>query len=334
MVRDRRSRAGEPRVYAFWAGVRAPVPPSVQRRSPRLGRHRPGAGIPTCHSPATFLLAGRVPWRAPVDGLHEDLRPCALCSGRAMLNAPAAPSGGQPLSRGDAGMATGSMTWLEGVSRSAHPDRRDVVGGGRAPYVLCGMMAAIVALAAGSTVAFPSLLLGVAVSNGNLRGTAVALLAVGLPVLIVAMIGTRRGSARSFVVWLGTMGYLDLSGGPVVFRDPVEQPLPALRHLSRPGRVEHGDPCCGPRTSNAFAARLSDAFRRRRRRRGARRRHAERGCLAVEDHSCGAQFPPDLGARRHGLGRQPGLRAGPGDLASPAGDRRGGVLATQEVGGC
>jgi hypothetical protein len=92
--------------------------------------------------------------------------------------------------------------------RSRRPDRRGVVGGSRVPYVLCSALAVTVALAAGLTVAFPSLLRGVAVSNGNLRGTAVVLLACGQPVLVVAMIGTARGSARAFVVWLGALGYL------------------------------------------------------------------------------------------------------------------------------
>jgi hypothetical protein len=114
-----------------------------------------------------------------------------------------------------------SMTWLEGQPRSRQPERRDVVRGGRTPYVVGSALAATVALAAGSTVVFPSLLRGVAVSNGNLRGTAVALLAAGLPVLIVAMIGTAGGSARAFVVWLGTLGYLIYQAVLLCFATPL-----------------------------------------------------------------------------------------------------------------
>lgn len=105
-------------------------------------------------------------------------------------------------------MTTVLISRLEGPTCSRQLDRAGVVDGSRAPYLMCSALTAIVALAAGFTVAFPSLLRGVAVSNGNLRGTAVALLAVGLPVLVIAMIGTSRGSARAFVVWLGTLGYL------------------------------------------------------------------------------------------------------------------------------
>jgi hypothetical protein len=105
--------------------------------------------------------------------------------------------------------------------RSRRPDRRGVVGGNRVPYMLCSALAATVALAAGLTVAFPSLLRGVAVSNGNLRGTAVVLLACGLPVLVVTMIGTARGSARAFVVWLGTLGYLIYQAVLLCFATPL-----------------------------------------------------------------------------------------------------------------
>ena len=118
-------------------------------------------------------------------------------------------------------MTTVSMTWLDGKSRSRHPDCRDVLGNGRAPYALCSALAAIVALAAGFTVAFPSWLRGVAVSNGNLRGIAVALLAVVLAVLVVAMIGTARRSARAFAVWLGTLGYLIYQAVLLCFATPL-----------------------------------------------------------------------------------------------------------------
>ena len=56
--------------------------------------------------------------------------------------------------------------------------------------------------------AFPSLLTGAAGSNGNMRGSAAVVLAVGVPALTATMIGAARGSARAFVFWLGTLGYL------------------------------------------------------------------------------------------------------------------------------
>jgi hypothetical protein len=118
-------------------------------------------------------------------------------------------------------MTTVSISRPEGLSRSRRPDRQRVLGGGRAPYLMCGALAAIVALAAGLTVGFPALLRGVAVSNGNLRGTSVALLVAGLPVLVIAMIGTSRGSARAFVVWLGSLGYLIYQAVLFCFATPL-----------------------------------------------------------------------------------------------------------------
>lgn len=118
-------------------------------------------------------------------------------------------------------MTTLSTAPRAGYPRSLPDDRRNVVRSGRAPYVLGSLLAVAVGLAAGLTVAFPALLLGVPVSNGNLRGTAVALLAVGLPVLVLAMIGTGRGSARAFVVWLGASGYLIYQAVLFCFATPM-----------------------------------------------------------------------------------------------------------------
>jgi hypothetical protein len=83
-----------------------------------------------------------------------------------------------------------------------------VQGPDRSPYILSAALGVAAAAASGLTAAFPSLLTGVAVSNGNMRGTAAVVLAVGVPLLTAAMIGAARGSARAFVVWLGTLGYL------------------------------------------------------------------------------------------------------------------------------
>jgi hypothetical protein len=140
-----------------------------------------------------------------------------------MLKGPVGRTGRQPTAalKEIQAMTTVSIRRPEGPTRSRHLDRRDIVDGSRAPYLMCSALAAIVVLAAGLTVAFPSLLRGVVVSNGNLRGTAVALLAVGLPVLVIAMIGTSRGSARAFVVWLGTLGYLIYQAVLFCFATPL-----------------------------------------------------------------------------------------------------------------
>jgi hypothetical protein len=91
----------------------------------------------------------------------------------------------------------------------------------RAAYVLSVVLIAAASAAAGLTVAYPSLLTGVAGSNGNLRGTAVVVLAVGVPVLTAALVGSARGSARAFVVWLGTLGYLLYQAVLLCFATPL-----------------------------------------------------------------------------------------------------------------
>jgi hypothetical protein len=73
-------------------------------------------------------------------------------------------------------------------------------------------MSGALAVAAAASAAFsfllPSVLTGAEVGNGNLRGTALVVLLLGVPTLLTAMVATRRGSTRWLVVWLGTVGYL------------------------------------------------------------------------------------------------------------------------------
>jgi hypothetical protein len=89
---------------------------------------------------------------------------------------------------------------------TASPDR--LVVRSRAAYALSGGLGLAVAAAAGLSLAFPSVLAGAEVTKGNLRGTALVLLVLGVPVLATAMLRSARGSARALVVWLGTLGYL------------------------------------------------------------------------------------------------------------------------------
>jgi hypothetical protein len=91
----------------------------------------------------------------------------------------------------------------------------------RAAYALSGGLGLAVAAAAGLSFAFPSVLAGADVTKGNLRGTALVLLVVGLPVLTTAMLRSARGSARALVVWLGTLGYLQYQAVLFCFGTPV-----------------------------------------------------------------------------------------------------------------
>lgn len=97
---------------------------------------------------------------------------------------------------------------VRGEARLGLPSRPVGLGPGRLPYVLSGSLVVVAAAAALFSFLFPSLLTGSKVATGNMRGTALAVLAVGLPVLSTAMRHAARGSARAVVVWLGTLAYL------------------------------------------------------------------------------------------------------------------------------
>jgi hypothetical protein len=89
--------------------------------------------------------------------------------------------------------------------------------------VLSALLGTAAAVAAALSVAFPEVLTGSAGANGNMRGTALVVLFVGVPVLAGAVIGAARGSARAFVVWLGTLGYLLYQAVMFAFATPFNQ---------------------------------------------------------------------------------------------------------------
>jgi hypothetical protein len=100
-------------------------------------------------------------------------------------------------------------------------DGRSIQRPGRGAYLMSAALGVAAAAAAGLTVAFPSVLSGVPGANGNLRGTAVVVLAVGVPVLAAAVLGSVRGSNRAFVIWLGTLGYLLYQAVLLCFATPL-----------------------------------------------------------------------------------------------------------------
>lgn len=87
-------------------------------------------------------------------------------------------------------------------------------------YRLSGGLAAA-ALAASATSFFvPGLLGGPPVSQGNLRGTALVIMVLAIPCLVGAMVFTARGSARSLVVWVGSVAYITYQGVLFLFGTP------------------------------------------------------------------------------------------------------------------
>jgi len=99
------------------------------------------------------------------------------------------------------------------ISPGARADRagprcRGILRAGLLPYALSGALVVAATTSASFSFFLPSVLTGAAVGNGNLRGTALVVLLIGVPTLVTAMVATSRGATRWLVGWLGTLGYL------------------------------------------------------------------------------------------------------------------------------
>lgn len=106
-------------------------------------------------------------------------------------------------------MASSAAEVIRGDATLRLPSRGTAqVNPGRLPYVLSSSLVVVAAAASLFSYLFPSLLTGSKVATGNMRGTALAMLVVGLPVLITSMGYAARGSTRGLVLWLGTLAYL------------------------------------------------------------------------------------------------------------------------------
>ena len=87
-------------------------------------------------------------------------------------------------------------------------------------YVLSLALAVIAAAASALTFFVPGILLGPAVSNGNARGTALVILVLAIPVVLLAIWFERRGSWRAVFVWLGALFYLVYNAFLFLFLTP------------------------------------------------------------------------------------------------------------------
>jgi hypothetical protein len=94
----------------------------------------------------------------------------------------------------------------------------DVVG--RAPVVLSLFAAAVTAAASVLSLAFGDALRGPAAMNGSLQGTALVLLVVTLPVLLVSMALVARGSTLALLGWLGAVTSIAYQGVMFAYATP------------------------------------------------------------------------------------------------------------------
>lgn len=107
------------------------------------------------------------------------------------------------------------------IPTTRRPHRAGTVRAGPLPYALSGALALAATVSAAVSLGVPSVLTGAAVGNGNLRGTALIVLVLGIPVHLTAMLHASRGSARGTIVWLGTLGYLLYQAVLLCFATPI-----------------------------------------------------------------------------------------------------------------
>jgi hypothetical protein len=87
-------------------------------------------------------------------------------------------------------------------------------------YALSLTLALVASVAAGLTFFVPEILTGPAVTNGNGRGTALVMLVVAVPTLLVSMWWQRRDSWRATFFWLGALFYLAYNAFLLLFLTP------------------------------------------------------------------------------------------------------------------
>lgn len=98
---------------------------------------------------------------------------------------------------------------------------------GRADVTLTGLAALAATVSAVGALWWPSTLRGAAVTDGNLRGTALVVLVVAVPLLLAACRRAQQGSAMAVGVWLAALLYLAYQGVMFCFGTPMNRFFPA-----------------------------------------------------------------------------------------------------------
>lgn len=125
------------------------------------------------------------------------------------------------------------MTTTSGTVRHTElPATRPVVGVLRVDHLrsarlMSALLVAAAAVGAAGTVLDAGALRGPHAMQGSARGTALVLVTLALPTLLVAAERAARGSARGVIVWLGALGYVVYNSVLLLFGTPANRYLPA-----------------------------------------------------------------------------------------------------------
>jgi hypothetical protein len=115
------------------------------------------------------------------------------------------------------------MTPASRAVAAARRSRTPLIALGGLPYRLSAALIVVAGLAAGLSYFATGALLGPAVSIGSLRGTALVVLVVAVPVAAAGMIAAARGSARGLVLWSGAAAYLLYNAVMFAFATPLNR---------------------------------------------------------------------------------------------------------------
>lgn len=75
-------------------------------------------------------------------------------------------------------------------------------------YWLSGLLVAATFVHGVIGALFPGIFRDPASTAGNAQGTAIVIVTIAIPVLVISMIRAAQGSYRAQIVWLGTLGYI------------------------------------------------------------------------------------------------------------------------------
>ena len=93
-------------------------------------------------------------------------------------------------------------------------------GLGRAPWALSILLLVTAAIATITALAMPDLVHGPAVMVGSMRGTALVVLVLAMPILALAMATARRGSLLGVAAWIGSVAFVTYQGWMFLFAVP------------------------------------------------------------------------------------------------------------------
>lgn len=90
----------------------------------------------------------------------------------------------------------------------------------RAPWVLSALLLVVTAVASITALAMPELIHGPAVMVGSMRGTALVVLVLAVPLVILGMAAARRSGLLGIVAWIGGVAFIAYQGWMFLFAVP------------------------------------------------------------------------------------------------------------------